>query len=94
MNRTNLLKTIYIHRSVDLENIAFTDEVHRTKTAAYKSAQVYNKTKGYTDLIIQVDVFDITYEEVKEMLERNNVYQINFSFVLDQKIIYRRWKNY
>lgn len=87
-----MIKRVYIYRNVDLEFVAFGDTVFSTRREAEQEFRQWRKEVSLADIIIQVDLLenDYTFDEIKEQLESENVFEKTLDFVFDCKIIYRR----
>lgn len=68
----------WIHRSVDLENVAYGDKTFDTKKEAMESAKRQTKLISYVDLVIKTDC--------EELSEYDNPFQMDCNC----EIVYRR----
>lgn len=75
--------TKWIARQIDLQNVAFTDELFNTKKEAMQALKNGVKINSYVDVIIKIE---LTNDELNEWNSLDNPFEIG----LNAEIVYKR----
>lgn len=87
------MKRFYVHRSVDLMNVAYGDTVFRTRREAEASIRQYERNNYMTDLLLVVNLKEdsgITFEEIENDIFYYNIEQNPPEYIDSFEVLLKR----